>query len=161
MVGLLIKIEGTTTNRTISAVDVDKQKITLTADADTAGNDLMYSIQDNYSVDPAGIYKLILTNASEVDDDVIAVNYRAWQTELTGDQDKPLIPAQFHHVIVLGATVEWLSVDGEDAQTVNRLESKFERAVRAMLINEDVMGEATDDAIEPDVVRHKRTANAR
>jgi len=156
MTGENIRLEGTTTVRKISAVDPLRQVITLTAVADQAGADLMYSIQDGYQVDPPGRYQLIITPTPTEDDLNISVDFNAIHTALTGNDDVPLIPETFSSVIIDGASYRYKRNDGWDRETYIDEKGDYENGIAHMLISEDAMGGGISDTIEPDTARLRK-----
>ena len=162
MAGLTIYVQGTSTPRTISAVDEEKQQITLTVAATTAGNDLTYSIQDKYQIDPPGLYVMTINPTPTETDKVITIDYTAIHTDLTGDDDEPMIPRQFHYLIEDGSAIPLARIAGEDAETVSMMKRDYERELLlSIMVHDDPLDGSFVDEARPDPLRHRRTGIAR
>ena len=142
MVGRRILLEKDLSSFVILTVDTDQQIMTIDADA-TAATEERYSIQDEYEIDPAGVYILQLDRDASEDDLKIAVEYEAFQVPLTGDFDVPVIPSRFHQVIVYLAAVEYGNLEGGDAIDLNRYQAMADRGIATMINTEDPLGGGT------------------
>jgi len=157
MIGRYIQIDGNGSNIfTIVAVDEDRQKLTIDAASNT-GNDLFFSVQDNYQIDPPNAPILRLFGTPSVSNENIVIDYYAWQPELTGAFDVPLIPNNYHWLIVLFAQEIWFSENPIEGVSIDRLRRRKDLGIANFLNNEDVIGEASGLSAEPDPVHLKGT----
>ena len=153
MIGKYLQIEGNgSTIFTIVNVDEDRQRI-MVDQASVAGTDLIFSIQDNYEVDPAGAGILTLASAAPETDKIIAVDYYESQPPLTSPFQVPIIPARFHYVIVAAALQLWMTDNPIEGVHASSHQRRKEAGIAAMLQYEDMISDAVGFAAEPDPVR--------
>jgi hypothetical protein len=139
MVGLRILLEKDASSFVILTVDSDQQILTIDADA-TPATEERFAIQDDYEIDPPGVYVLQFSREASANGDIISVEYQAFQPPLTGDFDVPIIPSRFHQVIVYLAAVEYGNLEGGDAVDLNRYQAMADRGIATMVNTEDPLG---------------------
>jgi hypothetical protein len=161
MIGKYIQIEGNgNTTFTIETVDEERQKLTVDS-ASEAGEDLVFSIQDDYQIDPPGYSILRLFGTPDEDNKQITVDYYASHLPLTGPLDVPLIPQRFHHVLVSAAIETYLSENPVEGVTLDNARMRKDAGIQKMLLFEDTIADATHESVEPDYVRLGRSSLVR
>jgi hypothetical protein len=151
MVGKLIKIASA--NYTISAVDVDRQELTVSSAVSPVGSGLTYSIQDTFEVDPKWQYILeFFPDTQEAGKD-IEVEYYCYQTPLSGDDDETVIPEKYHFVIVNKASLIYGAMDGSELFDREMYKELYMEGVTSMMNTEDPLDMAYDFESEPDITR--------
>jgi len=153
MIGKYIKINGNgTTTFTIDDVDEDRQKITLNA-ASVTGEDLIFTIQDNYQIDPPGANILRIFGTPADDNKVISIDYYAFQPPLSSPFDVPLIPYNYHYVIVAAAAEIWLMENPVEGVNPDIHRRRKMDGIQNLINNGDVLQDAEHQMAEPDDAR--------
>ena len=153
MIGKYIQIEGNgTTIFTIEAVDEDRQRLTIDAASNT-GEDLIFSIQDNYEIDPPGAMILTILAAPSENDKIISVDYYQSHPPLTSPFDVPLLPFNYHWVLVAAALEMWLTENPVEGVTPDFYRARKERGIAQLMGHEDALWDAMHQSAEPDTVR--------
>jgi len=161
MTGRYINIQGQAAPIEIASVDVLRQRLTLVTPVTVQGTDLIYSVQDDYEIDPPGQFILQILPESADDITDISVDYIAIQTDMTSDYDVPIVPVQFHQVIQFGAVAEAMRITNwPDANTISMYEQRYENGI-VSLMGYDPLGSAVEITAEPDVLRLGRSGVVR
>jgi len=156
MIGKRIQIGSATDTNVIESVDEITQVVMLYNDTKSgAGEDLRFSVQDTYEIDPPGIKVLKVYSAPSEDDKVLTVDYYAGYTPLAGWYSVPVIPQNYHAAIVHLATLIYGSMEGSDASDKNTHQSSYNNILLNMLGLSDPFDETYPYGVEPDPVRHE------
>jgi len=151
MVGLDARVEGVTGTVKINDVDEDDQVLTMDADC-VAGTNLVCSVADTFSIDPAGAFILHLPpqEAGSQTDRQVSILYRRAALNMGSDRDSPPIPFNFHHVIQKGLDVRVAINDDQGVNKVQLLQTIFEEAITGQEVKQAVEYPAGDAVVEPE-----------
>lgn len=144
MIGSLIWIEDTSDAKQIVSVDERNQTISISdSDAfDAAGTDLYYTIQDNYEIDPKGMYVLtFLVGGPDADDEVISVTYNQSPPHLTDENEELPVPRDMEHLVLYAVKAQVAAMFGRPIQYISHYDRIFRESVDDAALNADPLGD--------------------